>query len=589
MKNIFIVITISVIFVSKAFTAPAQNPQLLEAQKLESQGDFEQAKKIFESLYISDDEDIYFYKLISLYVYTRDFKSLENLALSKLKNNPDHLEAKRYLARAFYEQGEKEKARKFLLEIIGDNWKDISKIKMVADEFINQNEYNDAINVYITAREINKNPLLFSIEMARIYTFHENYISAIEEYLKALEKSNVAYTNIEQLINKAIKAEIKIDELSNLFTDFVQKNPGSIKAAKLLSELLYREGDYDGSYRVLIDPAVETESASDIWNLAERFRNDRHLEKALEVYKDYYRYFKNAPNRIDALKQSASIKHELGRKESAIDDYQILIDDYSGTIHSAYAALRLIELSQDKASFEGYTGILDEFASTTEFREVAFEAYLLLGETFLRKGILDDTKQAFSSARLKARGNDEMYNISLKSAYLHFFEADYEAMSKEIEICIRNLPDGEDINDLLTFKILGMKCSSDRDIKGFNTFSRGHYALYRGDIDEAIENFKEAAKDTFSVVAPYAASALGKIYRSQENFTEAVKWYLYAADTAQDTTVHVGAIIEAANIAGSELNNKESAKALYLESIISYPGNIYESELRNKLRMLVEE
>ncbi len=588
MKNIFIILTIAMIFVSKACAAPAQNPQFLKAQKLESQGNFEQAKKIYESLYKSDDKDIYFYKLISLYVSTRDFKSLEKFALSKLKNHPEHQEAKRYLARAYYGQGEREKARRFLLEIIGDNWKDFSKIKMVAGEFINQSEYNEAINVYITAREKSGNTLLFSIEMARIYTFRENYFSAIEEHLKALEISEVAYTNIEQLIYKAIESGIEIDDLSNLFANYSKKNPGSIKAAKLLSGLLYRAGDYDSSYQVLIGPAVETESASDIWNLAERFKSDRHLGKALEAYKDYYRYFENAPNRVDALKQSASIKNEIGQNESAIDDYQILIDDYGGTIHSAYAALRLLELSQDKASFEGYTRILDEFASSAEFREVAFEAYILLGETFMRKGILDDAKRAFSGARLKARGN-EIYKISVKSAYLHFFEADYEAMSKEIERCIKNLPDGEDINDLLTFKILGMRCSSDRDIKGFNTFSCGHYALYRGEIDEAIKNFKEAAQDTSSVIAPYAASALGKIFKSLENFTEAMKWYLYAADTAQDTTVHVGAIIEAASIAGSELNNRENAKALYLESIISYPGNIYESELRNKLRILVEE
>ena len=50
MKNIFIIITIAMIFVSKACAAPAQNPQFLKAQKLESQGNFEQAKKIYETI-----------------------------------------------------------------------------------------------------------------------------------------------------------------------------------------------------------------------------------------------------------------------------------------------------------------------------------------------------------------------------------------------------------------------------------------------------------------------------------------------------------------------------------------------------------
>ena len=65
--------------------------------------------------------------------------------------------------------------------------------------------------------------------------------------------------------------------------------------------------------------------------------------------------------------------------------------------------------------------------------------------------------------------------------------------------------------------------------------------------------------------------------------SEAVKWYLYAAETSQDTTVHVGALMEAADISETELNNREDAKTLYLEAITAYPDNVYESELRNKL------
>ncbi len=126
-------------------------------------------------------------------------------------------------------------------------------------------------------------------------------------------------------------------------------------------------------------------------------------------------------------------------------------------------------------------------------------------------------------------------------------------------------------------------------MEGFKAFSRGHYALYRGDIETAVENFKEASKDTLSVIAPWAASAIGRIFKSQGNFSEAVRWYLYAAETSADTTIRVGALIEAADISRTELNSRENAKKLYLEAITSYPDNVYESELRNKLRAMIEQ
>ncbi len=583
----FLIITTFLIFHSViAFT---QNLQLIKAQEFESQGKLEEAKEIYESLYKSDGNDTYFWKLIQLYESTNDLKGLENLAFSKIKIQPNNIEARRYLARSYYSQGEREKAHETLMGIVEENWKNTNLVKLVADEFVNNSEYIDAIYVYKRARETAGDSLLYSTELARIYTLCEDYIPAIEEYLKSLEVANVVYLNIEQLINMGDEKGIKFEELIHPFVDYLDKNPQSVKAAKLLSDLMYREGDYDNSYQVLIGPAVETDSPIYIWNLAERLKNDGHKKKALEVYESYNRFFLNTPNRVDALMESATIKTEFGENESALEDYQILMDEYSGTVHAAFAVLRFIELSKEKASFEGYIESLNDFASTTDFIEVACEAYLLIGDTLMRNGRLEDAKQAYINAQVKSRSKEEIYKINVKLALLHFFEADYEAMSKEIGTCISILPDGEEINDLLSFKILGMKCSSNEEIADFKAFSQGHYALYRGDMESATESFMKAAKDTLSVVAPYSALAIGKIFKSQGDFSEAVKWFLYAADSSQDTTFHIGAIIEAANILETELDSKENAKELYLEAITTYPDNVYENKLRSELRAIIEQ
>ena len=207
----------------------------------------------------------------------------------------------------------------------------------------------------------------------------------------------------------------------------------------------------------------------------------------------------------------------------------------------------------------------------------------------MRNGMLNDAWQAFNKAKIKSRNKSEIYEVCINLAFLNFFKTEYEAMNIEIETCIRSRPDGEDINDLLAYKVLGMRCSSPVEISGFKTFSRGHYELFRGDRVAAIENFMDVAKDPSSVVAPHAASALGKLYKSQLDFEEAMKWYLSAAEAAQDTSVYVGAIMEAAQIAETELSGMDKAKDLYLEALTLYPGNVYESELRNKLRAIVEK
>ncbi len=567
----------------------AQNPLYFKAQQLESKGKLEDAKKIYKDLYKSEGADIYFWKLVSLFERTRDFKSLEDLMLSKLRKSPKNLEARRYLARSYYGSYELEKADKILTEIFEDNWKNAGIVKLVAMEYVNNNEHDKALDIYVTARKRTGNSSLFYLEMSRIYEFLEKYIPAIKEYLKSPKDSQIVYVNLEKMIERAGNAGITYDELSRPFLDHIRDEPGNIVAPRMLSDLMYGDGNYEDSYHILINPAIKSENIMYIWELAERLKKDGHREKALEVYEDYYRNFTLAPNRVNALLKSASIKVELGRKKNALDDYQVLMDSYSGTEHASLAALRFLELSQDKATFEGYSKSLDEFASTTEFRGIAFEAYLILGKALMRNGMFDEAVRALNSAKIKSRNNEEIYRVCVSSALLNFFKTEYKSMNIEIETCLRSSPYGEEINDLLAYKILYMRCSSAEDISGFEEYSHGQYALFRGDTDEAIEHFKSAVIDIPGIASPHAASMLGKLYESRRDFDEAVKWYLTASEAAQDTSVHVGALIQAANIIDTELNSAEKAKGLYLEAITLYPGNVYESELRNKLRAVIDK
>ncbi|MFC1537847.1 tetratricopeptide repeat protein [Candidatus Latescibacterota bacterium] len=589
-KYIGIIIVFTAVLASEyAVAAPAVDPRILKAQEFEGKGDFERAIALYLELYAANKQDVVFYKLINLYTGSEDYEGLETLVVSKLKDNPDHIEAKLYLARSYYGRGENEKGYELLLDIIGDNWNEVQKVRIVANELFVRNDYDKAIDIYATAREKIGSPNLFAYELARIYVYREDYVSAIKEYLKILDAEKIAYSNIKSVIESAINTNIEINTLVTLFEDYLYNKPDSINAARLLSELLYRIGDFDRAYSMLSGTAVKTDSAQDVWTFAEMLRSDNHLEKALRAYRDYYRNFKNAPNLVEALETSASIERELGRPENAIDDYQQIIDSHSGTIEAAFAGLHLLELSADRTSFEGYARILEEYAENSEFREVTHEAYYILGDTFLRNGFPDKAATAFGNALLNARSNEERYKIYVISAYLHFFENNFEMMSEEIRLCTGNLPDGEDINDLLTYKILGLRCSTENDRSAYEAFSKGHCALYCGDRETAEEYFNDASADTSTVVAPHALSALGKISLSKRNFVKAADLYMLAAESAQDTTIHVEALIKAADIYASELNDKERAKTLYLDTITSFPGTVFEHELRKKLRLLTDQ
>ncbi len=575
--------------VTQVYPAIKLNPLYVKAQEYENQGELDKAREIYEQLYEAERTDIYFYKLINLYERTGDFTSIETLAGKRLVDRPGNTEAMRFLARSYFGQGKREKAREILFSMVEKNWKDSNMVRLVANELFYQEEHDEAIQIFLTAREKQGDLQLYAIEIARMYTFTRRFIPAIEEYLKVLDSIDVVYGNVALLINQALTEDYGFDEVSRPLAVYLEQHPASLNAARLLSDVRYRAGDYQGAQRVLMAPARTGQNGSVfVWRLAEQLKNDRHHREALAVYEDFYRYFPQASNRVQALMEAATLKTGLGETDSARKDYEILIEDYSGTIHAEQATLRLFRLMAEDTNFDTFTKSLETLATTTTYREVAHEAYFLLGETFMRHDKLQEARRAFTSAKLKAKNNEEIHRVSVTAARLSFFTGEYELMNREIEESVRTLPDGEDINDLLAWKVLAMRCGSTGEADRLRLFARGQFDLYRGDNAAAIEAFLSAAQDTTSIVTAHAANTLGKLYREEGDFNRAMDWYLLAAKASPDTTLRVGALIEAADIAESELHSDQQAKGLYFDAMTAYPGSVYESELRDKLRRLVE-
>ena len=97
-----------------------------------------------------------------------------------------------------------------------------------------------------------------------------------------------------------------------------------------------------------------------------------------------------------------------------------------------------------------------------------------------------------------------------------------------------------------------------------------------------------AARDTTTVVSSAASAVLAGLFCDKRDYTKAYSWYRMAVSAAQDTTERVKAMIDAADLLVAELNDTDNARSLYLEAITSYPGTVYDSVVRRKLRAVTE-
>jgi len=583
------VVTALLLFLA-AVLAPAetQDPEFVKAQTLESQGKLDEARSIYESLYEARPSDLYFWKLVGIYERTGDYRAMERVALRKLKDYPDDMTTLNYLARACHGMGDDKRARKVLLDGIGEKWSDMDRVRIAANEAQGWSDIGFAIDIYQLARRKTGNPQTYALDLARLYTVQMNYVKALEEYLKIIEVSPPALANVDLMLKASFGSQADAKSMAGLFEDYLASHPKSVKAARLLFTLKQRLGDVDGAVRTLLDASVAAGNPEEVWGLAERMSAEGRLSEALEAYDRIAAKFPSETKRAAALLKSAAIRMSLGDRAAAERDYRTLIDEYAGKPEAQLAALRLMEIAGEDAGLD-VTGKLRAFAESASDRGVAYEAWLLLADRCLRAGKTGEAADAVAKARLKARSAGEIYDTAWRAAMIRFYSGEFEEMVKDIETCVANAPEGEESNDLLSLRLLSLRASAGNGAGRLATYARGRFALYRGLEREGVDSLMVAASDTASSVAPEAARVLGAWWREKGENRKALEWYTRAIAAASDTTLHVAVMMDAAELYLNRFGDRESAKRLYVEALTAFPGSVFDAELRSRLRGVAEK
>jgi len=76
----------------------------------------------------------------------------------------------------------------FLERLIGQNRENYILYNKIASIYSRNSRFNEALELYKSARKLSKNPKLYAMEMAMLYQYQMDFQMAIEEYTNMLDK-----------------------------------------------------------------------------------------------------------------------------------------------------------------------------------------------------------------------------------------------------------------------------------------------------------------------------------------------------------------------------------------------------------------
>ena len=148
------------------------------------------------------------------------------------------------IAECYWNIGKPELSMKNLKIALSKDAKDEEALKMMADQFIAQKKFNEAIEPFKRLREIDPTETRYIIALAELKKINRDYFGSMNLYLEAFKIEPSRLELLESAGRYALQLENK-DKAKSIFKELSMKNPEQSSYLNIFSELAVQSKDYD--------------------------------------------------------------------------------------------------------------------------------------------------------------------------------------------------------------------------------------------------------------------------------------------------------------------------------------------------------
>lgn len=586
---------------------PLQNSARLRlAQDLERMGQYDRAVEIYLSLFNAEPRDSgYYFGLKRVLLQLRRYDDLI-AAINRRLQMMEDINARVDLGDVYYKRSEIDRAQALWKELIKKNPQQ-GTYSAVAAAMIDNRLYDEALQIYLQGRQQMRNPMLFVLELANLYTLRLNYATATTEYLRYLEANPRQFPFVQSKINELARDdETRLEAVVATLERTLPQATQPQTIHRLLAGVFMQNRQFERALQAYqaLERLSSTEDkakiGAEIFAFAEQARHADAPTHAEKAYLIIVRDMPTSPYWLSAQFGLAQALQAQSKFPEALAAYAVLIDKSPAGNRSPWALRAL--LAQGEIYFEHlhdmakavaiYTQIYDRFPQAESNERI--EAIFRLGDCYLALG---DTRRAadwYGKARLLA-GNRQLISdkIDYRMARLAFYQGRFREAQKLLEE-ITNSPVGENetesmVNDALELLLLIDGNMAD-SAGAFLSYARAEYAAAQYHQAAAIDTLEDLLQRfPQATILPQALFSLGNLYASRQQFDLAIDKMRRILNQYSQSIVGDRALFRLAEIHETNLRDPHKAQEFYEQLLRDYPQSLYLEEARRRARELAEK
>lgn len=565
--------------------------------------DYEKARDIYKSLYDNFGNVGYFNQYADCLILTCDYEAAEKAYKAFLKKNPKNWKSHVDLAYIYQQQGENDKAAKYLNKVLKDVPENKNSIIEVSN-LLRTRGFNDFAILLFNKGAKNSN-INYNFYLEKAYTYNSmlDFENATECYLLYLKENPDQYENVKSRLRVMMMYDINgnvNDVIRMALLRKTQEEPDNEEYSSLLMWYSLQQQDYEMALTLLkaLDKRGKGDFENDIVNIAQIAYDNRQYDISIDAYNYILKKHKEGVYYVDAT--IGLIEAEYAQTIANGSHDKGFYEKLSGRIDNALAemgyskeTISLITIQAEIMAFE-----LGQFEEAKALLNNALEVNLSPRDKAVLKMKLADiylfTDEVWEATLLysqieKALKNEPIaHEARFKNTQLRYFIGEFEWANAALKV-LTAATSKLVANDAMTLS-LTISDNLEYDTIGLQRIAKADYYIYQ-------HRYVLANQMLDSVVAynPNEVSLPGAFYRKakiamhESDYELADSLYKRVYEGYADSYIADEALIEDALLLENQLNRQEEAMERYSKLLDYYTASVYVAQARKNYRRLRDE
>lgn len=583
----------------------AQSRQVDEklAREFYQKKDYEKAGEIYKNLYETYGYSTYFTYYTDCLTLTGDYAAAEKALKSYLKQNPNNWKAHVDLAYNYMQQGENDKATKYLNKVLKDVPNNISSIREVASLLRNRNFNDLAIAMYDRGAKDPNIDYSFNLEKAYVYNSMLDFENATECYLLFLKENPEQYEMVKNRLRVMMMYDLNgnVDDVIRMaLLRKTQAEPENEEYASLLMWFSLQMQDYDLALMQLkaLDKRGHGNYENDIIYIAQIASDNRQYDIAVDAYEyvlkkdDQGVFYVNATVGLikteyaQAVANGSHDKAFYDKLSERIDEAirKIGINDETLPLITVQARIMAFELGR----FEEAVALLNHSLEMNMSAYRKAELKMELADIYLFTDEVWEATLLYSQIEKTLKNEPIAHEARFKNAQLRYFIGEFEWANATLDV-LKAATSKLVANDAMTLS-LTISDNLEYDTIGLKRLAKADYYIYQRKYGLANRMLDSVvAYNPNEVSLPSAFYRKAKIAFEDGDFVTADSLYKRVYEGYADSYMADEALMEDAMLLERQLDRREEAMECYARLFDYYTASVYVAQARKSYRRLRDE